>query len=256
MTSSRNRALLEVSGQVIAFLDDDALVETNYIERLSEAYRTHGDMDLGCSRTLNGVAGEESQGVDAIGVLTDDGLLLGNFAANPGKPIPIQHGIGATMSFRARTLELLGGFREYYTGLSGVREDADAFIRAQRLGLKALFVHDAIAFHVGAPQAKGRRFDHRYQHWACRNTAILMAANYGFLSSMHVRNARRILAYSAQDGRSFPFKVARLAAAATGYVRGSLRSLQLCGRGGGDPVRSDSDSQLIRQALATHVSHP
>ena len=93
------------------------------------------------------------------------------------------------MSFRRSTLEALGGFREYYTGISGVREDADSFFRARGLGLKAVFIYDAVANHVAAPQSRGRRFDSRYHHWANRNTAILMVANFGPSSHYYRRNA-------------------------------------------------------------------
>ena len=111
-------------------------------------------MRLGCARTLNDQPGEEAEGVDLIGKFTDSGEILGHFAAQPGYDVVIDHGIGATMSFRRKCLADLGGFREWFHGVSGVCEDTDAFLRARRLGHKAVFVHDAVARHVGAPQVR------------------------------------------------------------------------------------------------------
>lgn len=249
MTNSRNVALGVVTGEVIAFLDDDAYPNADYLEQLRTMY-SDPSVGLACSRTLNDQPGEARTGVNEIGKLRADGSLTGNFAADPGAVIDIDHGIGATMSFRRSVLADLGSLREDYRGISGVREDADAFFRARQLGFRAVFVPHAIARHVAAPQARGRRFDLRYHHWIHRNHAILIVNNFGATSPLLRRFAVRSVLDVLRSERSLPSRAVRTAVAIAGVVRG----LGLCvwrqrGRplppAGQDPV-----SRRLRAGLA------
>ena len=65
--------------------------------------------------------------MSAIGRLLPDGRLTGFFGADPGRIIDVNHGIGANMAFRRHVLGRLGGFRDDFRGIGGVREDTDVF---------------------------------------------------------------------------------------------------------------------------------
>ena len=186
MTASRNAALLQVTGDVIAFLDDDANVRPGWLQGLRAAFV---DPDVGAvaGRTCNGIPGEESEGVDQIGRIFPDGQLAGNFAANPGVAVAVDHGIGANMFFRREVLERLGGFRDDFSGVGGVREDTDVFLRVKTLGYRVLFAPEAVVDHVGAPHVTGRRFDFKYMFCARRNHALLLSRNYGIRSALFRR---------------------------------------------------------------------
>jgi GT2 family glycosyltransferase len=207
MTSSRNAGLRVATGEIIAFLDDDAYAEPAYVQSLRRAYRDP-TIGLACSRTLNGQQGESASAPGGVGTFLDDGTLIGNFAFDPGpgRLLEIDHGIGATMSFRRSTLEAMGGFREDYRGVSGVREDSDAFLRARRLGFRAVFVSDAVARHVAAPQAKGRRFDLRYGYCANRNHVLLIINNFGVCSGLLWRWTATELRAALGDHRRTPLR--------------------------------------------------
>jgi GT2 family glycosyltransferase len=255
MTNSRNVALKRATGDIIAFLDDDAYPEPGYIAALCNAY-SDPTVALGCSRTLNGQPGESTEGVDQIGRFSEeDGYLTGHFAADSGAMIDIDHGIGATMSFRRSTLADLGGFREDYRGISGVREDADAFLRARRLGYRAVFIPDAVALHVAAPQAKGRRFDLRYQRAVSRNHAILLANNFGLHPRLLGRYVAKVVhSILASPSRSWLRRLTRLGVALAGTVEGLAKSAGRHGPKARDPRRQDAEAQSLRMWLS-HSAH-
>ena len=252
MTNSRNVALRMVDADIIAFLDDDAFANENFIEELVCAVAS-SQVDLGCARTLNGVPNEESVGESEIGIMTKEGALLGNFAADPGRDVEIRHGIGASMFFRKSVLADLGGFREDFRGISGVREDADAFLRAHALGYHAVFVHNAVVTHVGSPQARGRRFDWRYQQWSQRNHMVLLANNIGILEPM----VRRFVATTYRDvvKSDAPWirKCLRVCLATIGLTRGTGAGLKRNGLHPRPPRRHDGEAESLRvQLRSTH----
>lgn len=229
MTSSRNEALGQVTGDLLSFLDDDAYPAPEFVAELTSFVDAHPEVALGCCRTLNGVPGEDSMGVDSIGRFLPDGSLEGNFGADPGRDLPIDHGIGASMWMRTELITQLQGFREYYTGVSGVREDADLFLRAAENGHQAWFVHKAVTLHVAAPQAKGQRFDLRYRHWASRNHTILLLANFGLASRMFWRAVLTMILQNASQAGSPLKRAGRTAIAGAGIVRGAVWALRTFG---------------------------
>jgi GT2 family glycosyltransferase len=237
MTSSRNAALSHATGDVLIFLDDDAYPEADYVQRVMAFCEAHPDAALGCARTLNGQPDEASIGLERIGKFCEaDGSIDGFFAADPGRDLPIDHGIGATMWIRRFLIDELGGFREFFTGVSGVREDADLFLRARALGYQAWFVHRAVALHVAAPQAKGKRFDLRYQHWAARNHALLLIANFGMTSAVFRRSVLRSVPANLGYGGAYYRRMVRTGVIVLGYLRGMAVAARFIGRGPLPPV--------------------
>ncbi len=87
-------------------------------------------------RQIREQPGELTEGVDAIGRLLPDGTLTGNFAADPGRAIEVDHLLGASMSFRRSVIDELGGIHDGYRGTC-VREETDLCLRVGRSGLPA-----------------------------------------------------------------------------------------------------------------------
>ena len=186
MTRSRNIGLQRATGGIIAFLDDDSFAHPAWLEELLKPY---SDPTVGAvgGRALRNQPDEDKQGVDQIGKLLPNGELSGNFAADPGEDLQVDHIMGCNMSFRRSVLDELGGFPELYPGVSGVREDTGVCFRVRAVGHKLIFAHKAVVDHLGAPQAKGQRFDIRYQYYGQRNHIVLLVANFGFGSGIFWR---------------------------------------------------------------------
>jgi GT2 family glycosyltransferase len=236
MTTSRNVGLLRVSGDILAFIDDDVNVRPGWLRGLLESFADPSIRAV-AGRTCNGLPDEEFNGADAIGRLLPRGELTANFAADPGAVVEVDHGIGANMSFRREVLAQLGGFRDDFAG-TALREDTDVFLRLRALGYRAVFSPQAVVDHVGAPHVRGRRFDFRYTFWARRNHALLLARNFGLASpqfrSWVIREPRRTFAASHPNPLG---RVARIAI----ECRKSGRAHRLCIGAGALARRSASD---------------
>jgi len=178
MATSRSIGIARATGDVVAFIDDDAYAEPGWLAALVERYRDARVGAVGGS-ARNGQPGEESEGVDQIGRLLPDGRLTGYFAADPGHDVEVDHLLGANMSFRREVVEEIGGIHDHYPGTC-LREDADTALRVRRSGYRVVFTPDAVVLHVGGTYAKGRRFDARYQYFGARNHVVLLTHTLGF----------------------------------------------------------------------------
>ncbi len=175
--TARDIAYRRTGGEVLAFVDDDAFAEPDWLERLLPIF---ADPEVGAvgGRQIRGQPGELTDGLDEIGRLRDDGTLTGHFAADPGAPVPVDHLLGANMAFRRSVLDELGGIRDGYSGTC-MREETDLCLRVRAAGYRLVYTPDAVVEHVAAPYAKGRRFDMRYVYWAQKNHLILLIRNFG-----------------------------------------------------------------------------
>jgi len=184
---SRQIGVAETSGTVIAFLDDDAFAEPRWLEELASTYRSHVGGVGG--RARNDQPGEAAIGVHQIGQFLNDGTLTGNFAADPGKVLTVEHLIGCNMSFRREAILQSGGIPAWPAGVSALREDLLLSLRIRDAGWGLVFNPAAAVLHIGAPQARGKRFDLRYEFTASRNHIFVLVSHFGPASPILARYA-------------------------------------------------------------------
>jgi len=250
MPMSRNIGLKASHGDIIAFIDDDAFVEPQWMEQLTASYEEDGVGAVG-GRAMNGQAGEATRGVDEIGQIRRDGLITQNFAADPGKVIDVDIIIGCNMSFRRDVLARLGGFREHYSGISGSCEDTDICVRVKKLGFRIRFNPAACVEHIGAPQFTGQRFDRKYDMFGYRNYLMLLIINYGIFSGFFFRAVGyllfgAVLDFAKRVGGACLSAVYRLAGLCMGICLGVSRRMKY----GGGPERRDAAGEEIRRSLS------
>jgi len=185
MPESRQIGLQHASGDVVAFIDDDAYVDPSWLDELLAPYDDPRVAAVG-GRAVNGIPGEESTGLDLVGRFLPDGRLTGYFGADPGRVVAVDHLLGANMTFRRSTLLDLGGIRGNYPGTC-LCEESDISLRVRATGARLVFAPRAVVRHVAAPyQTGGQRFDRRYLYYARRNHVVLLARVFG-LASPYVR---------------------------------------------------------------------
>ena len=247
--ASRNLALRHATGEILAFLDDDAYVHPGWTANLISSYADATVAGV-AGRALNGQPGEESHGVDQIGRFLPDGRLTGNFAADPGRIVEVDHMIGCNMSLRASVVARLGGFRDdMRPGPFGICEETELCIRARRMGGRLVFNPAVCADHVGARQPGGKRFSPKYSYYHVKNNFVMVIRNYG----LGALAARHVVGIGRQVGREFVRKVggavAHLVYSGVGLVSGLAVGAYWLGRTGRDPARQDAPAQAIRAQL-------
>ncbi|MGO8873970.1 MAG: glycosyltransferase family 2 protein [Acidimicrobiales bacterium] len=194
--TARNIGYSRTSGEVLAFVDDDAFAAPDWLEQILPLYRDPRVGGVG-GRQIRDQPGELTEGLDAIGLLRPDGTLTGNFAADPGRTLDVDHLLGANMSFRRSAIDRIGGIRDGYAGTC-VREETDLCLRIAHAGYRLVYTPDAVVEHVAAPYAKGQRFDLRYAYWSQKNHLILLIRNFGLTRPV----VRAYLAASLRDAGS------------------------------------------------------
>lgn len=198
--AARSLGLAMTSGDVVAFLDDDAYAEPEWLARLLVPYREPEVGGVG-GRQIRRQPGELTEGMEAIGRLLPDGTLTGNFAADPGRPVAVDHLLGANMSFRRRVLEQIGGIHDGYFGTC-LREETDLCLRVAAAGYRLIYTPDAVVEHVAAPYPKGRRFDVRYTYWGQKNHLVMLVRNFGAAAPMvraYLKATARTMASEGKD---------------------------------------------------------
>ncbi|WOP17214.1 glycosyltransferase [Raineyella sp. LH-20] len=178
---------------IVAFLDDDANAWPDWLEQLLARYDSPEVAGVGGS-ALNGVPGERRAGIGSIGLLLPDGRLTGNFAADPGRDIDVDHLLGANMSFRRTAIDDIGGIYGDYPGTC-LREESDLALRIRTRGHRLVYTPAAVVDHLPGEYAKGKRFDRRYVFYANRNSVVLLSRVYG----MDAPILRRFLVTAARE---------------------------------------------------------
>ncbi|WP_309064578.1 glycosyltransferase family 2 protein [Microbacterium sp.] len=224
LAASRAIGSHDADEDVVAFIDDDAYAEPEWLERILAAYAPD-DVGAVGGRARNNRDGEESEGLDRIGRFLPDGSLTGNFGADPGRTIDVDHMLGANMTVRTSVLREIGGIHDYYPGTC-LREDSDISLRVRKAGYRIVYAPDAVVLHVAGDYARGRRFDLRYRFYGARNHVVLLRTTLGWgdphLARHLLRTAPRALAEAVSGIRSWPQKrglPARLRGLAGGVVR-------------------------------------
>jgi glycosyltransferase involved in cell wall biosynthesis/GT2 family glycosyltransferase len=155
LSGARNTGVAEAGGEVVAFLDDDAIADRRWIERLAAAYADPNVLGAGGTvrpRWVEGKPGWFPPEFDWVVGCTHSGM--------PHELAPVRNLVGANMSFRREPLLEVGGF-SHDLGRVGTLpvgcEETDLSIRVHQRwpGAEILYDPDAEVEHV-VPAARGR----------------------------------------------------------------------------------------------------
>ena len=185
LNGARNSGVAATTGDIVAFLDDDAIAQPDWLEQLLSTYS---------SEEIVGVGGKINplwQDVHPAWFPEEFNWVVGcSYRGLPEDTAPVRNLIGCNMSYRRSVIEQLGGFR---TGIGHVGgrpqgDDETEFcirLRQTKPGSVLLFQPRAQVSHkVPASRANGM-----YYRWRCylegRSKALLsrlVGANDGLSS--------------------------------------------------------------------------
>jgi O-antigen biosynthesis protein len=135
LSNARNTAMEAATGEIVAYLDDDAYPDPHWLTYLAATF---------LSTTHVGVGGPNI-------AVSGDGLIADCVANAPGNPVHIllsdlqaEHIPGCNMAFRKTCLEAIGGFDPVYR-VAG--DDVDVCWRLQQRGWTLGFSPAAMVWH-------------------------------------------------------------------------------------------------------------
>jgi GT2 family glycosyltransferase len=135
LSFARNAGVERATGEIVAFLDDDAYPDPDWLRYLAAGLRSDAYAGLGGPNIPP----------------ADDGLVADCVAAAPGGPIHVlisdreaEHVPGCNMAFRKSALEEIGGFDERFR-VAG--DDVDVCWRLQEAGQTLGFSAGAVVMH-------------------------------------------------------------------------------------------------------------
>ena len=114
LLQSRNRGAELATGDVVAFIDDDAIADEEWIERLVDAYENQNAIAAGGKMTPEWIAGKPSFLPEEFYWLI--GVTHRGFADGAGE---VRNTFGSNISFRTNLFEELGGFNVNIGGRKG-----------------------------------------------------------------------------------------------------------------------------------------
>lgn len=219
LSGARNSGLAVATGDVVAFLDDDAAADAGWLEELTRGYEDQAVQGVGGSIVPVWAAGRPRWFPAEF-----DWVVGCTYRGLPRDVATVRNPIGANMSFRKRLFDAVGGFRD---GLGRIGEtpvggeETELCIRAVHREPAARFVYRpsaVVRHHVPAGRGTWRYFVRRCFAEGLSKAAITRSVGRGAGLESERGYATRTLPAGVIDG---------LAGALRGDIWGAARALAI-----------------------------
>ena len=154
LSGARNEGYRRSSGEIVAFLDDDARAQPGWLAQLLEAYGD-GEVMGGGGAVVPGWSEPRPRWLPP----EFDWVIGCSHSGMPAAPAAVRNLVGANMSFRRTSLDLVGGFSTSLgrTGANGAGcEETEMCIRASQAVAGGRLVYDpsALVTHTVSPDRR------------------------------------------------------------------------------------------------------
>src|SRR3989442_1452455 len=147
---ARNEGFAISSGEIIAIIDDDSMVQPGWLEALVDTYR---DETVGAAggriTSIPEPYCDQETGSPSFAIGPSGRAIIKNIGSVNTELVEVDWLGGCNMSFRRKALEQVGGFDPAYT-LTNTREDMDLSFRVKRAGWRVVFNPAMAVVHFSA----------------------------------------------------------------------------------------------------------
>ena len=171
-----NIAIREAKGELVALLNNDAVADEHWIERLVEVMRSSGPRMGMCASKILFFQTDIIDKVGHLMYLDGQNRGRGTGQKDTGQYECLEETLfpdGCAVLYRKCMLEEVGDFDERFFAYG---DDADLGIRARWMGWKCLYVPDALVYHRHSSTAG--RFSAQKIYWVERNRFWLAVKNF------------------------------------------------------------------------------
>jgi cellulose synthase/poly-beta-1,6-N-acetylglucosamine synthase-like glycosyltransferase len=168
-------------GEIIALLDDDAIVHPGWLEALSACYENPETGAAG-GRILAPEQNLLTPEVPLpVGLVNSKGGFASNFYQETGTRLFVDSLRGCNMSVRRRLLEEMNYFDARFRG-QNCRVEDDICFWVRRMGYKIVFEPEAVVTHLAEerPDIPRSEFNMRSEFYVWRNTVWLFVKHCGW----------------------------------------------------------------------------
>jgi GT2 family glycosyltransferase len=155
LVAARNAALAEARGDVVAFIDDDAVPHEDWTARITSAFSS--DQELGGLGGRDLIQSDRLPLRDVIGKVQWFGRTIGNHHLGVGPAREVDFLKGCNMSYRARAVSRTRFDHRLRSSGAQVCEDMAFCLKLKRAGWKLEYDPAVAVDHRPAPAADGHR---------------------------------------------------------------------------------------------------